>query len=201
MKKFFILLLLAFTLNAFEVYDFYSCKKTGEFKFILKQFEDNKINKTDTFSIEVIKFEDTRLIQFKKKDKLSSEFVVDENNVPVSGYTYFKDRKMEIKLENLKKRDEGKLISMKNETINLSGKKYNVTKYTYKDTSSHVLSKGNLILITETETIQDIYKDMDGVPVKIEETKVITQKTKNIMKPDKIINENKRIDKEIVEIF
>ncbi len=200
MKKVLLTILLSLILNAFEVYDFYSIGKTGEFKFILKKYEEDKLVQTDSFTIIVSNVEDGRLIQLKKKGKIDVEFVVDQYNIPVAGYAFIKDKRIKIKDENIKRRNETKLISKKDATIEINGKKYSATKYTYKEESSHSLANGNLFLLTEIETTYEIYKDIHGIPIKIEETKIIKEKTKNILEPKKIIKETKKFLKEIVEI-
>lgn len=200
MKNIFMLFCLGLTLNGYEIYDFYSCKKTGEFKFNVRKFQEDKITHREDFILRVMNIEDGRLIQIEKNGKMNIEIVVGIGDAPVLGYRYINNKKMEIIQENLKKRDEKKLRSEKKATIKINGKKYDVTIYTYKEEVQNSLVKEDLLLITNTETIYEIYKDNDGLPVKIVETKVIIDKTKKIQEPQKIIKEKKRTFKEILEI-
>uniref|UniRef100_A0A7C4U7P6 Uncharacterized protein n=1 Tax=candidate division WOR-3 bacterium TaxID=2052148 RepID=A0A7C4U7P6_UNCW3 len=200
MKRAFILILYGFFLNAFELSDFFSAKYTGEKKFVLKEIQNGDLKKIEHLVVRIIKQSEGRLIQLERNGKLEMEVIVDDHENPITGFYFIGGRRREINLERLKKGEEGKLTSKKEEVIKIKNKSYSTTRYTYKDDSTSLMANGNQLLKTEIKKTLNIWKDKYGIPVKIEEKKDIVKSTIEIAKKDKILKKERIEQIKLVEI-
>ena len=86
------------------------------------------------------------------------------------------------------------------ENITIGKRQYNAIVKEYVKNGENKVEKNNLILITTVESKKNIYRDENGVIVKVEITKNILQKTFNKMLSEKPIMTRDYQIQEVVEL-